>query len=136
MRLWIITFLAAAFMFSSCNKDEDDKLEGKWQLRQVETEGQIVKVDTVFYNFQTSLFMFQIARPSSNGMRHRYGFKDLEGENTLVLELDESDPNNPLSNFLPHTDWDSAKEVFTIEKLTGSQLILNRNNKRYIFRKF
>ena len=39
----------------SCNKVEH-KLEGKWQLKTVEANGVVQTVDTVWYNFQTSLF--------------------------------------------------------------------------------
>ena len=43
----------------SCNKVEH-KLEGKWQLKTVEANGVVQTVDTVWYNFQTSLFEYQL----------------------------------------------------------------------------
>ncbi len=124
------TLLVGALLLASCSKDDDDKLEGKWQLRQVEESGQVTPVDTVFYNFQNSLFMYQIYEPATDGMKHRYGYKTIEAEKQLLLELEKDD------NFLPSTDWDSIKETFTIERLKGKELILLRNDKRYIFRKF
>lgn len=130
MKRLLMMLFACAVCFTSCSKDDDDKLEGKWQLRQIETEGQTIKIDTVFYNFQNALFMYQIYVPATKATHHCYGYKDIEGDKQLVLELVESE------NFLQYTDWNSTKETFTIEKLTGSQLILNRDNKRYIFRKF
>ena len=39
----------------SCIKVEH-KLEGKWQLKTVEANGVVQTVDTVWYNFQPSLF--------------------------------------------------------------------------------
>lgn len=125
-----MTLLAGLLFLASCSNDDDDKLEGKWQLRKVEESRQITPVDTVFYNFQNSLFMYQIYTPATDGMQHRYGFKTLEENKQLVLELEKDE------NFLPLTDWDSVKESFTIERIKGKELILLRNDKRYIFRKF
>lgn len=129
MRLLTMLF-AALFVFISCSNDDDDKLEGKWQLRQVEENGLITPVDTVFYNFQNVLFMYQVYQPDTDGVRHCYGYKVIEEDKQLVLELEAGD------KFLPLTDWNDVKESFTIEKLSGNKMILNRANKRYIFRKF
>lgn len=123
--------LAGAFFFLSCSKDDDDKLDGKWQLRQMEVDGQTIRVDTVFYNFQSSLFQYQIVLPATDNVRHCYGFKEWDGEKRLQLTLTDIP-----SGFLSATEWNSAKEYFTIEKLTNSQLILIRDDKRYVFRKF
>lgn len=131
IRFWLTALLVGTFFFVSCSKDDDDKLDGKWQLRQMEVDGQTIQVDTVFYNFQSSLFMYQIVNPATEGVSHCYGFKEWEGESTLQLEL-----TGLPSGFLSSTDWTEAKESFTVEKLTGNKLILNRENKRYIFRKF
>lgn len=132
----IVALLAGMFVLASCSKDDNDKLEGKWQLRQMEADGVTIEVDTVFYNFQTSLFRYQIYVPETDGMRYQYGYKDLEEENRLVLELTTVDPTYPAEDFLRYTDWKSVKESFIIEKLTGTKLILRREGKRYIFRKF
>lgn len=128
MRLMTI-ILGGLLFFASCSKDDEDKLEGKWQLRQVEENGVTTKVDTVFYNFQNSLFMYQILTPTSE-MCHSYGYKTIVADKQLLLELIDA------YEFLKYTDWTSSKETFTIERLTGNQLILDRENKRYIFRKF
>lgn len=128
----VMALMASVFLFTACSKDENDKLEGKWQLRTVETEGQSIVVDTVFYNFQTSLFMYQIYNSATDGMSRCYGYKELIGQSELQLELvPDVDPD-----FLKYTDWNDLTETFAIEKLTGSQLILSRDNKRYTFRKF
>lgn len=121
-------------LLAACSKDTDDKLEGKWQMQQMEADGNIQKVDTIFYNFQTSLFQYQIynthTNTHTNTYPYRYGFKTLKGDNELVLEL-ETD-----NNFLHLTDWTTKERVFTIEKVTGKNLILSSEGKRYMFRKF
>lgn len=131
MKYWIIA--AVAILMAACNNDTEHKLEGKWQLQQVEANGEVIQADTVFYNFQNILFMYQIYQPDSNSVLYRYGYNTVN-ENKLTLEL-EHNPNT-LDKFLPYTDWSSKTRVFTIEKLSGKQLILDSEGKRYIFRKF
>ena len=131
MKYWIIA--AVAILMAACNNDTEHKLEGKWQLQQVEANGEMIQADTVFYNFQNILFMYQIYQPDSNSVLYRYGYNTVD-ENKLTLEL-EHNPNT-LDKFLPDTDWSSKTRVFTIEKLSGKQLILDSEGKRYIFRKF
>lgn len=131
MKYWIIA--AVAILMAACNNDTEHKLEGKWQLQQVEANGEMIQADTVFYNFQNILFMYQIYQPDSNSVLYRYGYNTVD-ENKLTLEL-EHNPNT-LDKFLPYTDWSSKTRVFTIEKLSGKQLILDSEGKRYIFRKF
>lgn len=131
MKYWIID--AVAILMAACNNDTEHKLEGKWQLQQVEANGEVIQADTVFYNFQNILFMYQIYQPDSNSVLYRYGYNTVN-ENKLTLEL-EHNPNT-LDKFLPYTDWNSKTRVFTIEKLSGKQLILDSEGKRYIFRKF
>lgn len=118
----------------SCSKDTGDKLFGKWQLQEVETEGDVQKVDTVYFNFEHSLFMYQVYVAKTNSYPHQYGYNTLEGENTLLLEL-ENNPR-PADQFLPYTDWSSPKQTYTIEKLESKRLILSREGKTYRFRKF
>lgn len=135
MKKWIVV-LGLLIGILSCSKDTEDKLYGKWQLRQVvAADGQTQTVDTVWYNFQTSLFMYLIAFPSEGPevYRNAYGFSTPQGDDQLLLQL--QDPQ-PIANFLRYTDWTSAERTFTIEKLTGSELILNSSEQRYIFHKY
>ena len=55
----------------SCNKVEH-KLEGKWQLKTVEANGVVQTVDTVWYNFQTSLFEYQLYDPAKDVYRTNF----------------------------------------------------------------
>jgi hypothetical protein len=128
---WIAGFLSICLAgLVACSKDMDDKLDGKWQIQQIEANGNVQKIDTIFYNFQTSLFLYQIYDVRTNGYPGRYGFKTMKGDNELLLQLETSD------DFLKQTDWTSKERTFTIEKVTGKELILTGEGKRYTFRKF
>jgi hypothetical protein len=128
---WIAGFLSICLAgFVACSKDMEDKLDGKWQMQQIEANGNVQKVDTIFYNFQTSLFQYQIYDSRKNVYPSGYGFKTMKGDNELLLELEASD------DFLKQTDWASKERTFTIEKVTGKELVLTGEGKRYTFRKF
>ena len=47
-------------LLASCSKDTGSKLFGKWQLQKVETSGDVQNVDTVYFNFVHSKFMYQV----------------------------------------------------------------------------
>ena len=58
MKYWMIA--AVTILMAACSNDTEHKLEGKWQLQQVEANGDVIQADTVFYNFQNILFMYQL----------------------------------------------------------------------------
>lgn len=124
--------LACICFFVSCS-DEDYKLEGKWQMQQVEGTGVVMPVDTVYYNFQNNLFMYQIANGEAADYV-AYGYKTVEEKDQLVLEIDTQQTDMEL--FFSKSDWPEATRIFKIDKLTRSKLILQDNGKTYIFRKF
>lgn len=128
MKSWIaIACFSVALV--SCDKVEHN-LEGKWQLKTVEANGSIQPVDTVWYNFQTSLFGYQLYNPTTGNYQQTYGFRTLEGDKTLRLELESG------KNFLRYTDWKDTVRVFSIEESTVTKLVLNSEGKTYTFRKF
>lgn len=132
MKYWMIA--AVTILMAACSNDTEHKLEGKWQLQQVEANGDVIQADTVFYNFQNILFMYQVYISDLDSFSNQHGYNTLKDETSLTLEL-ANDPR-PATNFLPRTDWKSKTRTFSIEKLSGKQLILNSEGKRYIFRKF
>lgn len=132
MKYWIIA--AVAILLAACNNDTEHKLEGKWQLQQVEANGEVIQADTVFYNFQNILFMYQVYVPATDTYLEQHGFNTLDGDDQVTMEF--ADMPRPANDFLRFTDWKSKTRAFTIEKVSGKQLILNSEGKRYIFRKF
>ena len=125
--------LCLAATLVACDKVEHT-LDGKWQLETVEADGEIQVVDTVWYNFQTSLFQYQIYDRASDTYQVCYGYKVMNDEHSLDLEL--TFDYEGVRDFLPLTDWDSAKRHFEIESLTGKELRLSGDGKRYHFSKF
>lgn len=134
----IFFVLLSILLFAACSKDMDDKLDGKWQLRAIESPEGSITVDTVWYNFQNELFKYQIRSRSTGNMRTCHGFKAIK-DKTLSIQLDAYGYNSLedlQKRFLPYTDWDTTTRTFSIEKLSGKDLILTDKGKRYIFKKF
>ena len=107
----------------SCNKVEH-KLEGVVQT-----------VDTVWYNFQTSLFEYQLYDPAKDVYRTNFGYKTLEGDTRLDLEL-VNYGGTPLEQFMRYTDWTSPKQTFTIEQSSVTNLVMSCEGRTYTFKKF
>lgn len=117
-----------------CDNSLEQKLEGKWQLKEVRRqEGLVERVDTVWYNFQTSLFEYQLYVPALDSMRNLYGYKTLLGADSLELELISY--FNTTQNFLPLTDWSAPKRLFRIVEQRGNRLVLESDGKEYHFKK-
>lgn len=126
--------LLVALLFSACSKDTDDKLEGKWQLQEVTVNNVTEKVDTVFYNFQNTLFQYQIYDKKTDRYPVIYGYKTLLENNNILLEM--TYPEKSIDAFLPRTDWETKEKTFTINELSGDKLVLYSDGKIYSFRKF
>ena len=118
----------------ACGDSLERQLEGKWQLKTVEQNGQIETVDTVWYNFQNSLFEYQVYVPAIDSVRNMYGYKTLVDDQHLELELVSYFIT--IKDFLPITDWSAPKRTFQIEESTGSRLTLSSEGKTYIFKKY
>lgn len=118
------------FLFAACSSDLDDKIEGKWQLKNVEEGGKTTLVDTVYYNFQNTLFMYQIANGAPGTDKVSYGYKTAMGDDEILLEL-------PDRAFLRYTDWGTdSLRIFRVEKPSHSKLILTNEKRTYTFHKF
>ena len=126
--------LALGLACGGCDNSLEQKLEGKWQLKEVRRqEGLAERVDTVWYNFQTSLFEYQLYVPALDSMRNLYGYKTLLGADSLELEL--TSYFNTTQNFLPLTDWSAPKRLFRIVEQRGDRLVLESDGKEYHFKK-
>ena len=113
------------FLFVACENVTFSPLVGKWQLKTVEKNGEIILVDTVWYNFQSiSIFALQIYEPQSDSYHLCEGMRT-QNDNIVSIEL--------ISDWIIyHTDWNSVNRSFTIEELTRKRLLL-RSEEGYLY---
>lgn len=131
-RIGLLSPLLAIFLWSACDSHTTE-FEGKWQLAEIECAGDVTPVDTVWYNFQTSLFQYQIYDRTTDQYLAVHGYHTYENG---ILSLDLFQSTEDERNFLKRTDWDSAQRSFSVEEISREKLILSDDGKRYIFRKF
>jgi len=131
-------FVTCSLIFMiSCDKlfvgisGKEADLQGKWQME---------SADTVYYNFQNSLFLYQIYLKKDK-MSQVYGYYILHSDNSLDLRLLREYSPIPLDylkwdTLYSTTGQDTLFKAFKIEKFTKNQLILHSNNERISFHKF
>lgn len=132
MKKKIFHYLLFAISLASCDTMTTE-IEGKWQLSKMESDGIVTKVDTVWYNFQTTLFKYQIYDKKSDTYSSCNGLCILENEKLSLVLV--SDPV-PAEQFIISTDWSSPSREFFIEKKKHNDLVLSSEGKTYYFRKF
>lgn len=120
---------------ASCEPDRGDKLDGKWQLKEVTlADGTVNAVDTVWYNFQNTLFMYQLYEKESDTYPYIYALKTWEDKDHIMLEMQSAFVT--VESFLPYTDWETGTRTFRVDECSGSKLVLSSDGKKYRFRKF
>lgn len=118
-------------LFAACSDNLERKIEGKWQLKTVSEGDKVTVVDTVYYNFQNALFMYQIANGAAGTNAIMYGYKTEQNDGKeLLLELED------LKFVENRTDWTELNTLFTVESVSNSKLTLKTNGKTYQFNKF
>jgi len=133
-----IFFVTCSFLFFiACDKlfvgvsGKEADLQGKWQKDDA---------DTVFFNFQKSLFLYQIY-VTKEEIPQVYGYYTLYGDTSIDLRL--LTVYSPYS--LDYLGWDTLRSAtgqdtifksFKIEKFTSKELILSSNKGIMSFHKF
>ncbi|MDL2209096.1 lipocalin-like domain-containing protein [Parabacteroides sp. OttesenSCG-928-O15] len=133
LKLLLVLFTTGLLLFS-CKQDIETELDGKWLLREVITaDGSVQKVDTVWYNFQNTLFMYQLYDAATDNYPYFYGFKTKMDETHIRLEIKPY--VYTVSDLLRQSDWESGTREFAIEQKTPKRLILSSEGKEYRFDK-
>lgn len=120
--------LACLFLLflSGCSKGFDDRLRGKWQLREYIQGTESTEPNQVFYNFSRQVLWIQTPDASTYGQFFQEG-------DSLILELPDHDQ---VPEAFMQFGWESTVERVAIRKLTRSKLELSRGDKYWILRKF
>ena len=128
----IVVFLIICFV--ACEEGKDG-LEGKWQLREMQYDDRVAKVDTVFYNFQFGVFKLQAVNHIPVSLNEVIGSYSIV-EDTIKMNIESSFAND-LAALKRYYDWDGPSEKFCIVKQSASTLhLLRKDNVLFIFRKF
>lgn len=115
----------------SCSDDED-KLTGKWQLRQYELpDGTVQKEDSVFYNFQKGSFS-AICLLEDKTYHTFFGLYSLQDDKIYIILR----PEENIDLCKQYLQWDELGRTFQIEELSSSTLQLRSEDIVSVFRKY
>ena len=123
-----LLLITLAVSLTNCLNYES-RYDGQWQLQTVEADGDLIKVDTVWYRFQTILFNYKVYDPHAGIYHDCSGFINEYNDKKVTIQLQDK-------SFLKYTDWTSDERTFDVERISGGKLVLSSDGKRYTFRKF
>ena len=142
-----ILICCAGLILSACENKwpKNGDLDGQWQLLTIEHDGEIrsVKDSQYYLSFQLDLFQLSIV----NNRQRYFGYFD-RNANTIVFrqfsDMAENDlattDNRPLTEqqipVLQQWGYYKLNESFTIETLSGSDMVLKSDSARITYRKF
>lgn len=133
--LCVVPFVFAAVLgLSSCDKDTDDELRGRWQFRYCEyPTGDIFACDSAFYSFDSGVFELQKLQAVGHDAYRNFGNYVLAGDSLIITDL------SIWAEFycMPPFDWgrDGSKR-FRVGEVSRRRLVLSCRDTVYHFRKF
>jgi len=133
MKLSQLILLSVILLLTSCSKDYDSTLRGKWQLRERVTPQESVVRDSLFYNFDNYVFCFQKLNTTSYGRVELFGEFAQIGD-SLIIDIKDDRFSSPY--YLSVMEWYSPIMRFQIEELSNKKLVLSDADTTYTFRKF
>lgn len=133
MKLRYILFLLL-LAFISCSKDDEAKLEGRWQGTTIESPRHRVQSDSLFWSFDSGVCEIQTLQASTPHYAEQIYANYLLEENSIKISVPNKYFNKASQNrFL---DWDTPEREFLIKELTSKSLRLSVNDTIYSFRKY
>ena len=129
--LYLLCLPLLLSVVASCSDDED-KLTGKWQLRQYELpDGTVQKEDSVFYNFQKGSFS-AICLLEGKTYHTFFGLYSLQDDKIYIILR----PEENIDLCKQYLQWDELGRTFQIEELSSSTLQLRSEDIVSVFRKY
>lgn len=129
--LYLLCLPLLLSVVASCSDDED-KLTGKWQLRQYELpDGTVQKEDSVFYNFQKGSFS-AICLLEDKTYHTFFGLYSLQDDKIYIILR----PEENIDLCKQYLQWDELGRTFQIEELSSSTLQLRYEDIVSVFRKY
>lgn len=131
--LCFLIVLPVLLGFSSCQKDEEDMIVGKWQLREIKYEDDSVRsMDSIFYNFQKGTFSAIRLRKSGEYKTFFGSYSLKNSEISISLYLDEIEKNELYEDVL----LKNADCQFVIDGISSSDMTLKYEDAWFNFRKY
>jgi len=138
----VILLVGFILILSSCHKDYNADLQGRWQLRYETTNGKTNNIDTIFYSFDNNVLFVQ---RKMNPIYYAGVFgKFTQADDSLFLDYVDWNNKSLYGRTWNLSDLNTRKlfgikdssEHYKIEVLNGTNLQLKSGLRELIFRKF
>ena len=133
MKLKYIAILFS-ILFLSCSKDNEAKLEGRWQGTTIESPRHRVQSDSLFWSFDRGVCEIQTLRNSYPHYAEQIFANYLLYGDSIKISVPEKYKNLAKRN--RYLDWSTPERKFEIRELTNNSLKLSINDTIYSFRKY
>lgn len=133
MRLKHIVILFS-ILFLSCSKDNDAKLEGRWQTTSIESPRHSLYTDSLFWSFDMGVCEMQTLKASNPHYAEQIYGSYLINDDSIRISI--STDYYYIAKQNKYLDWNTPQRKFAIRELTSKSLKLSVNDTIYSFRKY
>lgn len=118
----------------SCSRDNDAKIEGRWQTTSIESPRHSLRTDSLFWSFDKGVGEIQTLRALYPHYAEQIYASYLIEEDSIKISIYSEHLNIAKSN--RYLDWNTPQRKFAIRELTSKSLKLSVNDTVYSFRKY
>ena len=117
-------------LLPACSDEAKHRVSGQWQLKTIDNQGMVSQVDTVFFSFQRgAVFALTVLVDAENTIIS-YGYLEAPSDEYLKVSLDATNLHRIHANAWGWNESNQYEQIFTVEKLTGKELILSTDDGR------
>ena len=118
----------------SCSKDNDARIEGRWQTISIESQRHSLYTDSLFWSFDKGVCEMQTLRALFPHHAEQIYASYLINDDSIKISIYSEHVNIAKSN--KYLDWNTPQRKFAIRELTSKSLKLSVNDTIYSFRKY
>ena len=133
MRLKHIVILFS-ILFLSCSKDNEVKIEGRWQTTSIESPRHSLYTDSLFWSFDMGVCELQTLKASNPHYAEQIYGSYLINEDSIRISI--SSDYYYMAKQNKYLDWNTQERKFAIREITLKSLKLSVNDTIYSFRKY
>ena len=133
MRLKHIVILFS-ILFISFSKDNEVKIEGRWQTTSIESPRHSLYTDSLFWSFDMGVCELQTLKASNPHYAEQIYGSYLINDDSIRISI--SSDYYYMAKQNKYLDWNTQERKFAIREITFKSLKLSVNDTIYLFRKY
>ena len=129
---YIILLIVVTFI--SCSKDNEMKIEGRWQTTTIESQRHSLYTDSLFWSFDKGVCEMQTLKASNPHYAEQIYANYLINEDSIKISVPAQYMGLAKQN--KYLDWNTPERKFAIREISVKTLKLSVNDTIYSFRKY